>query len=106
MKSMPACVLIFLSAVATSGGALASNGCGMNSNKPCPEKSIAKEPAYGTNNNRPRPQQLEETPARAEVKAADDAGATAAKATLSGVSPSDLKLKPKPPKVSEKEKPA
>jgi hypothetical protein len=98
---------------AGSSVALAYGDCGMNSNKPCTDqgKSSAKEPAYSSmNSNKPAAQQAEATlarktddaPARADVQATGSEGA-AAKATLTGVSASDLKVKPKPPKTSEKE---
>ena len=114
MKAIIACAtLVFLFTVGASGTALAAGDCGMNSNKPCPppEKSIAKEPAYKSMNSKvPAAQQADptlsrktdDTPARADVQA--KAGEeTAAKATLSGISASDLKVKPKPPKSSSKE---
>ena len=114
MKAIIACAtLVILFAVGASGTALAAGDCGMNSNKPCPppEKSIAKEPAYKSmNSNVPAAQQADpplsrktdDTPARADVQA--KAGEEkAAKATLSGISASDLKVKPKPPKSSAKE---
>lgn len=87
--------------------ALASGDCGMNSNKPCAGqgKHSAKEPAYsGMNSNKPATQKAEAAPARADVQAKPTED-TAAKATLTGVSASDLKVKPKPPKTSEKEPP-
>lgn len=107
MKALSACaaIAVAVSASMGSGPALAGSDCGMNSNKPCPEKHSAKEPAYGMNQNKPQAQEVGETPARAQVHAKDDGGETAAKATLTGVSASDLKVKPKPPKTSEKEKP-
>lgn len=114
MKAITArMTLVTLAALAASGTALAAGDCGMNSNKPCTDqgKSSAKEPAYSSmNSNKPAAQQAEATlarktddaPARADVqaKAGED---TAAKATLTGVSASDLKVKPKPPKTSTKE---
>lgn len=114
MKAIIACAtLVFLFAVSASGTALAAGDCGMNSNKPCPppEKSIAKEPAYKSmNSNVPAAQQADpalarkagDPPPRADVQASASEE-TAAKATLSGVSASDLKVKPKPPKSSAKE---
>ena len=114
MKAIIARVtLATLFALCGSGTALAAGDCGINSNKPCPppEKSIAKEPAYKSmNSNVPAAQQADptlsrktdDTPARADVQA--KAGEEkAAKATLSGISASDLKVKPKPPKSSAKE---
>ncbi|GAB3505348.1 hypothetical protein [Pseudoxanthomonas daejeonensis] len=77
----------------------------MNSNKPCAEqgKHSAKEPAYaGMNSNKPATQKVETVPARADVQA-QAPQETAAKATLTGVGGSDLKVKPKPPKTTEKE---
>lgn len=92
----------------------AALACSMNSNKPCPppDKSSAKEPAYSINSNKPATQQASAAPAvaappaapaRAQVQAPEEEGETAAKATLTGINPDDLKLKPKVPKTSEKE---
>lgn len=96
---------VALFAMGGSGAALASGNCGINSNAPCPppEKLSVKEPAdKGQNSNQPTAQQAGDPPARAEVKA-KASEETAAKATLGGVSASDLKVKPKPPKSSSKE---
>ncbi|MCM2310107.1 MAG: hypothetical protein NDI84_01785 [Steroidobacteraceae bacterium] len=106
MKSGLACAALVT--VLTLGGAsiaLADDGCGMNSNKPCPEKDklSSKEPAYKSmNSNKPAAQQNSSAPARTDVKTSGKEQA-AAKATLTGVSASDLKVKPKPEKTSEKE---
>ena len=114
MKAVSARVtLVTLIALGASGAVFAYGDCGMNSNKPCaePSKSSAKEPAYSSmNSNKPTAQQAEKSlvrktgdaPARAEVQA-KDSEETAAKATLTGVSASDLKVKPKVPKSSAKE---
>ena len=114
MKAISARVmLVTLIAVGASGAVFASGDCGLNTNKPCADqsKSSAKEPAYSSmNSNKPTAQQAEQSlarktgdaPARAEVQA-KESGETAAKATLTGVSASDLKVKPKPPKSSAKE---
>lgn len=102
-------VLVALFALGPSGVALATGDCGMNSNKPCPgqDKSSAKEPAYkNLNSNKPaaapaaRAATTTTTPTEVKADARED---TAAKATLTGVSASDLKLKPTPPKTSSKE---
>jgi hypothetical protein len=105
--------LVALFALGGSGAALAAGDCGINSNKPCPppENTFSKEKAYKSmNSNQPTAQQADpsltrktdDTPVRADVQA--KAGEeTAAKATLTGVSASDLKVKPKPPKSSAKE---
>ena len=100
-------MIVAASALVGSGAAVAGSNCGMNSNTPCPEKHSAKEPAYGMNSNKPKAQQASDTPARADVQAKADEGkeAEGKAATLSGVSASDLKVKPAPPKSSEKEKP-
>lgn len=94
--------LLLLLAFGLTGVASASGDCGMNSNKPCPNqsKTSAKEPAY-TNLNSNKPAAARAT-APTEVQAGPREDA-AAKATLTGVSASDLKLKPKPPKTSTKE---
>lgn len=106
MKSGLACAaLVTVLALGGAGIALADDGCGMNSNKPCPEKDklSSKEPAYKSmNSNKPAAQQNSTAPARADVKASGTDPAPA-KATLTGVSASDLKVKPKPEKTSEKE---
>ena len=114
MKAIIACAtLATVIALGGGGTALAAGDCGINSNKPCPppEKSIAKEPAYKSmNSNVPAAQQADlsltrktdDTPVRADVQA-KTGDETAAKATLSGISASDLKVKPKPPKSSAKE---
>ncbi len=103
--SITRAALAALLALGLNGVASASGDCGMNSNKPCPstDKSSAKEPAYKSlNSNKPAAAQAARATAPTEVQAGarDD---TAAKATLSGVSASDLKLKPKVPKTSAKE---
>ena len=115
MKAIIARVtLATLFALCGSGTALAAGDCGINSNKPCPppEKSIAKEPAYKSmNSNVPAAQQADpsltrktdDTPVRGAEVQAKTGDETAAKATLSGISASDLKVKPKPPKSSSKE---
>lgn len=98
--------LAVLLAVGVNGGALASGDCGMNSNKPCPNppKSSAKEPAYKSlNSNKPattQAQQATDTPAQVQADAPQN---TPARATLSGVNPNDLKLKPRSPPTSSKE---
>ncbi|MFN3702962.1 hypothetical protein [Thermomonas sp.] len=72
----------------------AAGDCGMNSNKPCPPpgQTTAKEPAYKSmNSNKP----ASRAAAPKTVQANPPAG-TPAKATLTGVSPSDLKVKPRP----------
>lgn len=114
MKAVSARVmLVTLIAVGASGAVFAGGDCGLNTNKPCADqsKSSAKEPAYSSmNSNKPTAQQAEGTlvrktgdaPARADVQA-KGSEETAAKATLTGVSASDLKVKPKPPKSSAKE---
>jgi hypothetical protein len=105
--------LVALFTLVPASTVLAQGGCSMNSNKPCPppDKSIAKEPAYSMNSNKPAAQQASAAPevaappaapARAQVQAPEE-GETAAKATLTGINPNDLKLKPKVPKTSEKE---
>lgn len=73
----------------------ANGDCGMNSNKPCPPpKTSAKEPAYqGLNSNTPKAQQAGTPPARASVQPSES-GEPQARATLSGVSASDLKKPP------------
>lgn len=114
MKAFAAyAMVVAVSASLGSGAAVAGSNCGMNSNKPCPpEKHSAKEPAYGMNTNKPRAQQASgsDPAARAEVEAKEDKEAkedneAAAKASLTGVSASDLKVKQAPPKTSEKENP-
>lgn len=106
MKAVIACAsLITLFALGGSGTALAGDDCGMNSNKPCPgqEKLSSKEPAYSSmNSNQPTAQRTDTPTARTEVQA-KESGESPARATLTGVSASDLKVKPKPPKGSEKE---
>ena len=115
MKAVSARVmLVTLIALGASGAVFANGDCGMNTNKPCADqsKSSAKEPAYSSmNSNKPAAQQAEESierktgddaPAPAEVQA-KRSEETAAKATLTGVTASDLKIKPKPPKSSSKE---
>lgn len=97
--------LVALLAFGVNGVALATGDCGMNSNKPCPgtDKTSAKEPAYkNLNSNKPAPAQATRATTPTEVQAGER-GDTAAKATLSGVSASDLKLKPQAPKTSTKE---
>lgn len=85
MKTLARMTLVGCLVLWGSGAALASGNCGMNSNKPCPppDKLIAKEPAA-------------ETRAPSEVQSSEG-GETAARATLTGVSASDLKIKPKRP---------
>lgn len=106
---MNACIsrgaLVALLALSLNGVVLAAGDCGMNSNKPCPspDKTSAKEPAYKSlNSNKPASTQTGRATAPTDVQAGAREEA-AAKATLSGVSASDLKLKPKPPKTSGKE---
>lgn len=97
--------LVALLALGINGVALAAGDCGMNSNKPCPspDKTSAKEPAYKSlNSNKPAATQAGRASAPTDVQAGAREDA-AAKATLTGVSASDLKLKPKPPKTSTKE---
>lgn len=94
-----------LAALAGSGAALAGGDCGMNSNKPCPApgKSSAKEPAYKSlNSNKPAAQRVGAAPEPSTVEATGEAPAEA-RATLSGISASDLKIKPKTDKTIEKE---
>lgn len=104
--SISRAALVALLAFGLNGVASASGDCGMNSNKPCPspDKTSAKEPAYKSlNSNKPATAQAARTTtAPTEVQAGARAD-TAEKATLSGVSASDLKLKPKVPKTSAKE---
>lgn len=114
MKTIIARVtLVTLFALGGSGVVLAAGDCGINSNKPCPppENTFSKEKAYKSmNSNRPTAQQADESlarktedpPLRTDVQA-EEGDETAAKATLTGVSASDLKVKPKPPKSSAKE---
>ena len=81
--------------------AAAAGDCGMNSNKPCapPGQTTAKEPAYKSmNSNKPAARAV----APKAVQANPPAG-TAAKATLTGGSPSDLKVKPRAPQTTGKE---
>jgi hypothetical protein len=97
--------LVALLALGFNGVASATDDCGINSNKPCPsqDKTSSKEPAYKSlNSNKPMaaPAGRATAPTDVQASAREDA---AAKATLSGVSASDLKLKPKPPKTSSKE---
>lgn len=98
--------LVAMLALGINGVASATGDCGMNSNKPCPgqDKSSAKEPAYKSlNSNKPAtaaPAARATAPTQVQAAAPAD---TAAKATLSGVSASDLKVQPKPPKTSSKE---
>ena len=104
--------LVALFTLPPGSAAQAQGGCSMNSNKPCPppDNLSSKEPAYGINSNKPAAQQAgaapataaaPATPARAQLQAKAE-GDTAAKATLTGVNASDLKVKPKAPKTSEK----
>lgn len=94
-ESIARAMLATVLACGASGAALADGGCGMNSNKPCPPaKSSSKEPAYQSlNSNKSTTQQAGEAPARTSVQSRET-GASAAKATLSGVSASDLKKPP------------
>ena len=97
--------LVGLLAFGGSGAVLAAGDCGMNSNKPCPspDKTMAKEPAYKSlNSNTPQATQAARASSPSAVQA-DAAREPVAKATLSGISASDLKIKPKPPKSSSKE---
>ena len=84
--------LVGVFALGGSGAVLANGDCGINSNKPCPPgKSSAKEPAYKTlNSNKPTAQRADDPPAQTNVLASESAK-TSAKATLSGISASDLK---------------
>ena len=96
---------VALFALVGSNAAMAAGNCGINSNTPCPppENLFVKEPANkNPNSNKPAAQRVEDAPARMDVQA-KQGEETAAKATLVGVSASDLKVKPKPPKTSEKE---
>lgn len=96
--------LAWVIALGGSGAALASGDCAINSNKPCPPpKTSSKEPAYKSlNSNQPTAQQSSTTPARADVQSSEGPRPEA-KATLSGVSASDLKIKPKTGSTFEKE---
>lgn len=83
------------------GMAAAAGDCGINSNKPCPPpgQTTAKEPAYKSmNSNKPAARAA----APKTVQANPPAG-TAAKTTLSGINPSDLKVKPRPTSTIGKE---
>lgn len=96
MKTFTRLTLIGCFALCGSGAALASGDCGMNSNKPCPppEKSSSKEPAYArTNSHEPAARRTDASSAATDVQAAEG-GDAEAKATLSGVSASDLKMPP------------
>ena len=88
-------MLVGVIGLGVSGSAAASGDCGMNSNQPCPPpKSSAKEPAYqNLNRNKPAAQQVAAEPARTDVQA-KEGEEPAARATLSGVSASDLKKPP------------
>jgi hypothetical protein len=107
--------LVTFLALGGTAPALANDSCGMNSNKPCPEKLTSKEPAYKSmNSNKPAAQrsdsaaavdvdvQAKETPARTDVKA-KGSESTPARATLTGVKGEDLKVKPKAAPTHEKE---
>lgn len=99
MKTLARMTLVGCFALWGSGAALAGGNCGMNSNKPCPppDKLISKEPAYKSmNSNKPTAQRADDAAAPSDVQAGEG-GETAARATLTGVSASDLKIKPKPP---------
>ena len=83
MKAFLAGAIVVAATCMAADAALAQGGCSMNSNKPCPQQSgcsmnsnkpcpqrgySAKEPAYGMNQNIPKPQQAQQaaaTPARA-----------------------------------------
>jgi hypothetical protein len=99
MKTLAYMTLVGCFAVCGSGAALASGNCGMNSNEPCPppDKLISKEPAYKSmDSDKPTAQRADDAAAPADVQASEGEQA-AARATLTGVSASDLKIKPKPP---------
>lgn len=98
MKSLAYLILLGCFALCGSGAAFASGNCGMNSNEPCPppEKLNSKEPAYkDMNSNKPAARRAHESTVATDVQSGES-GETEAKATLSGVSASDLKM-PKPP---------
>jgi hypothetical protein len=78
--------------------ALANDNCGINSNKPCPEKLNYKEPAYKSmNSNKPTAQRASDPAASMDVQA-KESSETPTRATLgsAGVTAEDLKMPPKP----------
>lgn len=86
--------LLGLFAMGGSGAALANGDCGINSNKPCPPpKSSAKEPAYKSlNSNKPAAQRAAgANPSQVQDR---ESVAPAARASLAGISASDLKKPP------------
>lgn len=101
MKTFARLTLVGCFALFGSAAALASGDCGMNSNKPCPppEKLNSKEPAYKSmNSNTPVARRADDDDASAAADVqATEADEAEAKATLTGVSASDLKMPPAKP---------
>jgi hypothetical protein len=99
--------LVGLLALSVAPGAIASSHCSMNSNKPCPDagKLRSKEPAYKSmNSNKPAAALAGSAgPAASGIKSAEGTTPQPARASLSGISGNQLKLKPKPAPTSEKE---
>lgn len=99
MKPFAHVTLVACIAMLGSGAALADDDCGMNTNKPCPppEKLIIKEPANTSSDTEQRVvRRTNDGVVRAEVQS-KDGDETAARATLTGITAEDLKIKPKKP---------